>query len=72
MRDKGHCKVLHEGATLAEYDRFYNYATSYPDFEEGMDVDEELKDLDLQAGDFQLTLPSGATVGHRSLMLYYK
>ncbi|CAB0013950.1 unnamed protein product [Nesidiocoris tenuis] len=73
MRDKGHCKMLHEGAALAEYERFYNYATSYPDHDDGMDVDEEiLKDFDLDGGDFQLTLPSGATVGHRSLMLYYK
>lgn len=65
--------MLHEGAALAEYERFYNYATSYPDHDDGMDVDEEiLKDFDLDGGDFQLTLPSGATVGHRSLMLYYK
>lgn len=25
MRDKGHCKLLHEGAVLAEYANFYDY-----------------------------------------------
>uniref|UniRef100_A0A0A9ZIZ0 Zinc finger protein 622 n=1 Tax=Lygus hesperus TaxID=30085 RepID=A0A0A9ZIZ0_LYGHE len=72
MRDKGHCKVLNEGASLVEYDQFYNYSSSYPDQEDGMDIDEEIKDFSLDGSDFQLTLPSGATIGHRSLMIYYK
>lgn len=31
MRDKGHCKMLHEGLALAEYAQFYDYSSSYPD-----------------------------------------
>lgn len=31
MNDKGHCKMLHEGVTLAEYADYYDYSSSYPD-----------------------------------------
>lgn len=31
MAEKGHHKMLHEGAALAEYVDFYDYSTSYPD-----------------------------------------
>lgn len=31
MRDKGHCKMLHEGLALAEYAKYYDYSASYPD-----------------------------------------
>lgn len=31
MRDKGHCKMLHEGLALAEYANYYDYSASYPD-----------------------------------------
>nr|XP_021181733.2 zinc finger protein 622 [Helicoverpa armigera] len=79
MIDKGHCKMLHEGLALAEYADFYDYSSSYPDHkdddgdEEGMDVDEEVEGpAALQGDDFQLVLPSGVVVGHRSLMKYYK
>lgn len=72
MIDKGHCKVLHEGAALAEYVDFYDYSTSYPDAGDGMDIDQELEIADAIEGDeYQLVLPSGITIGHRSLMRYY-
>ncbi|CAH0405903.1 unnamed protein product [Chilo suppressalis] len=76
MVDKGHCKMLHEGIALAEYADYYDYSTSYPDTKEGdenMDVDEEVDGpTALEGDDFQLVLPSGVVVGHRSLMKYYK
>ncbi|CAH2100017.1 unnamed protein product [Euphydryas editha] len=75
MIDKGHCKMLHEGIALAEYADYYDYSASYPNHEEGenMDVDEEIEEPEtLEGDDFQLVLPSGVTVGHRSLMRYYK
>lgn len=31
MKDKGHCRMLHEGLALAEYSDFYDYSSSYPD-----------------------------------------
>lgn len=81
MVDKGHCKMLHEGLALAEYAEYYDYSSSYPDQEisaskdgdADMDVDEEVGDPTTLVGDdIQLVLPSGVTVGHRSLMRYYK
>ncbi|XP_069674094.1 cytoplasmic 60S subunit biogenesis factor ZNF622-like [Periplaneta americana] len=73
MQDKGHCKMLHEGEALAEYSDFYDYSSSYPDHREHTeDVEEEVSVPMLDDSDFQLVLPSGATVGHRSLMRYYR
>lgn len=69
MCDKGHCKILHEGKTLMEYYDFYDYSSSYPDNEE-LCVAIESNVLD--DASFELVLPSGATIGHRSLAVYYK
>ncbi|XP_052866277.1 cytoplasmic 60S subunit biogenesis factor ZNF622 [Anopheles cruzii] len=73
MTEKGHCKMLHEGAALAEYVEFYDYSASYPDHADGMDVDAELDAPQALDGDeYQLVLPSGNVIGHRSLLRYYK
>lgn len=73
MVEKGHCKMLHEGAALAEYVDFYDYSSSYPDHSDDMDIDEELEaPPTLDTDDFQMVLPSGAVIGHRSLLRYYK
>ncbi|XP_022128060.2 zinc finger protein 622 [Pieris rapae] len=75
MIDKGHCKMLHEGIALAEYSDYYDYSSSYPDHADGdedMVVDEPADAAAVDADNFQLVLPSGAVVGHRSLMRYYK
>uniref|UniRef100_A0A182KCF9 C2H2-type domain-containing protein n=1 Tax=Anopheles christyi TaxID=43041 RepID=A0A182KCF9_9DIPT len=73
MAEKSHCKMLHEGGALAEYVDYYDYSSSYPDHEDGMDVDAELGASDALDGDeFQLVLPSGNVIGHRSLLRYYK
>lgn len=40
--------------------------------EEGMDVDEEVTSPVLDGDEYQLVLPSGAVIGHRSLLRYYK
>lgn len=37
-----------------------------------MDIDEEVAPDTLDGDEFQLVLPSGAVIGHRSLMRYYK
>lgn len=72
MLDKGHCKMLHDGLALAEYADFFDYSTSYPDASKDVDVDEEVEVAELEGNDYQLVLPSGAVVGHRSLMRYYR
>ncbi|XP_033350886.1 zinc finger protein 622 [Bombus vosnesenskii] len=71
MIDKGHCKMLHEGDALAEYAEFYDYSSSYPDAEIG-DPDAEVEIPELDDSDYQLVLPSGSIIGHRSLSIYYK
>lgn len=69
MVDKGHCKMFHEGEVLLEYSDYYDYSSTYPD--EG-DVDEEVEENILNGTGFELVLPSGATIGHRSLNRYYR
>lgn len=79
MRDKGHCKLSHEGAEgLMEYSDFYDYTSSYPDEGEreggGAGDGEEEVDVPavLDGQGWQLVLPSGAVAGHRSLARYYR
>ncbi|TMW47082.1 hypothetical protein DOY81_007843 [Sarcophaga bullata] len=72
MVDKGHCQMLHEGLALAEYADYYDYSSSYPDHQEGVDIDEEVVPDLLEGDEYQLVLPSGAVIGHRSLLRYYK
>ena len=72
MRDKGHTKMCHSGNCFFEYSDFYDYTTSYPDVDASEPHDEEVVIPHLDDHDWQLTLPSGAVVGHRSLFKYYK
>ncbi|GFR72100.1 zinc finger protein 622-like [Elysia marginata] len=73
MVDKGHCKMLHEGDVVFEYADFYDYTPSYPDGEEPETSPEDVvSPLELESDGFSMTLPSGATVGHRSLMHFYQ
>ena len=73
MIEKGHCKMNFEAAALAEYMDFYDYSSSYPDHDETKDVDAEIESAPVLDGDeYQLVLPSGNVIGHRSLMRYYK
>ena len=75
MIDKGHCKLLHEGDAIAEFAEFYDYTSSYPEEgknEEAAKGEEEIDITELDDAGYQLTLPSGATIGHRSLMRYYR
>ncbi|XP_011504926.1 PREDICTED: zinc finger protein 622 [Ceratosolen solmsi marchali] len=71
MLDKGHCKMLHEGEALVEYTDFYDYSSSYPD-NETSDPNEEVEIPVLNDTEYQIVLPSGSVIGHRSLMRYYK
>ncbi|KAL5274111.1 ZNF622 family protein [Megaselia abdita] len=72
MSDKGHCQINHEGINMAEYSDFYDYSSSYPDHGEDQDIDEELDDDLLEGNEYQLVLPNGNVIGHRSLNRYYK
>jgi len=71
MVDKGHCKLLHTGESLVEYDQWYDYSTSYPgEMQQDPESEPDLQVLD-DTG-FQLVLPSGTKIGHRSLLRYYR
>ncbi|XP_037010461.2 cytoplasmic 60S subunit biogenesis factor ZNF622 [Artibeus jamaicensis] len=77
MNDKSHCKLFTDGDAVLEFADFYDFRSSYPDRKEGEDPEEaELlpseKTLDYDDETMELILPSGARVGHRSLMRYYK
>lgn len=75
MIDKGHCKMLFEGDAVYEFSDFYDYRSSYPDdgiADENGDLPVVPTDLEVQEDDYRLALPSGATVGHRSLMRFYR
>merc|ERR1712080_96632 len=56
---------------MGEFDDWYDYSSSYPDGE-CADKDEEVTLDSLDDSGFQLVLPSGATIGHRSLLRYYR
>jgi len=77
MVAKGHSKILHDTTTLAEFADFYDYSSSYPDGtdrdpEEGVDPDVEVDVDRIDDAGYELVLPSGARIGHRSLMRYYR
>ncbi|KAM3604509.1 uncharacterized protein V6R79_012143 [Siganus canaliculatus] len=78
MTDKSHCKVFTDGDAALEFADFYDFRSSYPERKEGDDAEateEDLPDdktLEYDDETMELTLPSGAKVGHRSLLRYYK
>ena len=60
---------------MIEYSRFYDYSASYPDGERADEEGEEEDEVELDSLDdtgYELVLPSGARVGHRSLVRYYR
>ena len=79
MVDKGHCKLFFDGEAALEYSQFYDYRKSYPDYvEHSVSEDDTISESLSGVGNLvvndnmELMLPSGATVGHRSLKVYYK
>ncbi|XP_075682877.1 cytoplasmic 60S subunit biogenesis factor ZNF622 [Rhinoderma darwinii] len=80
MNDKSHCKLFTDGDAALEFADFYDFRSSYPDHKEEGVKDVEMSDpdvprekaLDYDEETMELVLPSGARIGHRSLMKYYK
>jgi len=80
MTDKGHCKIFHEGDAVLEYADFYDYraAASGESVEDGVgdaELDRRMPhtgDTEVDDTGFQLVLPSGCTVGHRTLQRYFR
>ncbi|CAF1325409.1 unnamed protein product [Adineta ricciae] len=73
MTAKGHCKMLFDDNPNAawEYVDFYDYSASHPDSND-KNVDEDIDSNLLETNGFELVLPSGKTVGHRTLLRYYQ
>ncbi|XP_063779020.1 cytoplasmic 60S subunit biogenesis factor ZNF622 [Pseudophryne corroboree] len=78
MNDKSHCKLFTDGDVALEFADFYDFRSSYPNDKDGEDVEmtdkvlPDEKNLEYDEETMELVLPSGARVGHRSLMKYYK
>lgn len=77
MVDKGHTKMNYEGDAVLEYADFYDFSSSYPDY----NPDEEIESDEIQGRDstlavneqtLELCLPSGAKIGHRNMRHIYK
>ena len=88
MIDKGHQKMKFEGETLIEYADFYTFDDDETIDDEYDIVNQSSlnesrlskytsktdEEYDEEIGDetYELCLPSGARIGHRSLFRYYK
>lgn len=77
MVDKGHTKINYEGDAVLEYADFYDFSSSYPDY----NLDEENNSDEIQGKEnvltvneetLELCLPSGAKIGHRNMRHIYK
>uniref|UniRef100_A0A915PC51 C2H2-type domain-containing protein n=1 Tax=Setaria digitata TaxID=48799 RepID=A0A915PC51_9BILA len=66
MRDKGHCRIAHSAEEMIEYEDFYDYSSMYPK------EDNSNPYIILSDNGYTLSLPSGARIGHRSLVRYYR
>ncbi|CAI4229695.1 unnamed protein product [Auanema sp. JU1783] len=65
MRDKEHCKLRRDPESMLELAEFYDYSPMYEELESAP------SDVIYDDG-WTLSLPSGAKIGHRSLMVYYR
>lgn len=77
MVDKGHTKIKYDGDAILEYADFYDFTSSYPDYnsdEENQSEEVEVRDDALAVSEktLELCLPSGAKAGHRSLRHIFK
>lgn len=76
MVDKGHTKINYEGDAILEYADFYDFSSSYPDYdpseENGSDEIERDNTLAVDEQTLELCLPSGAKIGHRDFRHIYK
>lgn len=77
MVDKGHTKMNYEGDAVLEYADFYDFSSSYPDYNpdkenEGNEIQGRESTLAVNEQTLELCLPSGAKIGHRNMRHIYK
>ena len=76
MVDKGHTKMNYEGDAVLEYADFYDFSSSYPDYNpdkenEGNEIQGRESTLAVNEQTLELCLPSGAKIGHRNMRHIY-
>ena len=77
MVDKGHTKMNYEGDAVLEYADFYDFSSSYPDYNpdeenEGNEIQGRDSTLAVNEQTLELCLPSGAKIGHRNMRHIYR
>ncbi|QQK40624.1 Zinc finger, U1-type [Penicillium digitatum] len=80
MRDKSHCMIAFESEEeQVEIGQYYDFRSTYSEDEDestaesgGVKVNGDGEDQGAYEADYELHLPSGRSVGHRSLAKYYK
>ncbi|KAJ7371284.1 hypothetical protein OS493_026928 [Desmophyllum pertusum] len=76
MVDKGHTKINYEEDAVLEYADFYDFSSSYPDYNPDEDSSDEIQGkentLAVNEQTLELCLPSGAKIGHRNMRHIYK
>lgn len=77
MVDKGHTKMNYEGDAVLEYADFYDFSSSYPDYNpdeenEGDEIQGRESTLAVNEQTLELCLPSGTKIGHRNMRHIYK
>lgn len=77
MVDKGHTKMNYDGDAVLEYADFYDFSSSYPDYNpdkenEGDEIQGRESTLAVNEQTLELYLPSGAKIGHRNMRHIYK
>lgn len=77
MVDKGHTKMNYEGDAVLQYADFYDFSSSYPDYNpdeenEGDEIQGRESTLAVNEQTLELCLPSGAKIGHRNMRHIYK
>lgn len=77
MVDKGHTKMNYEGDAVLEYADFYDFSSSYPDYNpdeenEGDEIQGRESTVAVNEQTLELCLPSGAKIGHRNMRHIYK
>ena len=77
MVEKGHTKMNYEGDAVLEYADFYDFSSSYPDYNpdeenEGDEIQGRESTLAVNEQTLELCLPSGAKIGHRNMRHIYK
>jgi len=66
MNDSSHCKIAYEEDDLDEYADFYDFGGKEPY------TPDQIRPNILHVGDYSVTFSNGKTIGHRSLVRYYK